>query len=241
MENKTSKYFKYAVGEIILVVIGILIALQINNWNENRKLRKTEVKLLSELKDDLLKTRMDLLTDLAKAEHLLKVTDSMYLKIVEGQKLNGTFQLQIPSSYFSESPLLFPKLSAYKSIEAFGVNTISNDSLRKQITDFFELQLKRISYVESLNLDLNENKLKGYLQNTSIPANNCSDCESLQDLYQKTKQDIYLISNPNDQLTHMLKEKYRIIDALKIQYDRLNRRIEELVQYIDLELVETYD
>tara|TARA_B100000508_G_scaffold107348_1_gene85427 strand:- start:44 stop:181 length:138 start_codon:yes stop_codon:yes gene_type:complete len=37
MENKTSKYFKYAIGEIILVVIGILIALQINNWNELRK------------------------------------------------------------------------------------------------------------------------------------------------------------------------------------------------------------
>jgi type II secretory pathway pseudopilin PulG len=37
MENKTGKYFKYAIGEIVLVVIGILIALQINNWNENRK------------------------------------------------------------------------------------------------------------------------------------------------------------------------------------------------------------
>ena len=37
MENKTGKYFKYALGEIILVVIGILIALQINNWNEDRK------------------------------------------------------------------------------------------------------------------------------------------------------------------------------------------------------------
>lgn len=35
--NKTGKYFKYAIGEIILVVIGILIALQINNWNEERK------------------------------------------------------------------------------------------------------------------------------------------------------------------------------------------------------------
>ena len=36
-EGKTSKYFKYAIGEIVLVVIGILIALQINNWNEERK------------------------------------------------------------------------------------------------------------------------------------------------------------------------------------------------------------
>ena len=40
MENKTGKYFKYAIGEIILVVIGILIALQINNWNESRKLQE---------------------------------------------------------------------------------------------------------------------------------------------------------------------------------------------------------
>ncbi len=37
MENKTGKYLKYAIGEIVLVVIGILIALSINNWNENRK------------------------------------------------------------------------------------------------------------------------------------------------------------------------------------------------------------
>ena len=35
--NKTGKYFKYAIGEIVLVVIGILIALSINNWNEQRK------------------------------------------------------------------------------------------------------------------------------------------------------------------------------------------------------------
>jgi len=36
-EGKTGKYLKYAIGEIVLVVIGILIALSINNWNENRK------------------------------------------------------------------------------------------------------------------------------------------------------------------------------------------------------------
>ena len=36
-KGKTGKYLKYAIGEIILVVFGILIALQINNWNEKRK------------------------------------------------------------------------------------------------------------------------------------------------------------------------------------------------------------
>lgn len=51
-EGKTSKYFKYAIGEIFLVVIGILIALSINNWNENSKDRRTEQGYLTALKEE---------------------------------------------------------------------------------------------------------------------------------------------------------------------------------------------
>jgi hypothetical protein len=53
MENKTSKYFKYAIGEIILVVIGILIALQVNNWNQNRLKTLQEFESLENLKTEL--------------------------------------------------------------------------------------------------------------------------------------------------------------------------------------------
>ncbi|MDO1501163.1 DUF6090 family protein [Winogradskyella maritima] len=52
-ENITGRYFKYAIGEIILVVIGILIALQINNWNEHRKRMATESLLLADIIEDL--------------------------------------------------------------------------------------------------------------------------------------------------------------------------------------------
>ena len=52
MENKTGKYFKYAIGEIVLVVIGILIALQINNWNENQKKTVLESQYLIRLKEE---------------------------------------------------------------------------------------------------------------------------------------------------------------------------------------------
>jgi hypothetical protein len=62
MENRTSKpalpverYFKYAIGEIVLVVIGILIALQINNWNENRKEHKMGMQFLKGIQEDLKK------------------------------------------------------------------------------------------------------------------------------------------------------------------------------------------
>ena len=52
-ENRFSKYFLYAVGEIVLVVIGILIALQVNTWNQHRINQNLELKLLEDLKRDL--------------------------------------------------------------------------------------------------------------------------------------------------------------------------------------------
>ncbi|MFP4844387.1 DUF6090 family protein [Winogradskyella sp. PE311] len=51
-ENKTSKYFKYAIGEILLVVIGILLALQINNWNQKRLESQKEKVVLNQLRLD---------------------------------------------------------------------------------------------------------------------------------------------------------------------------------------------
>jgi len=50
-QNKTGKYIKYAIGEIVLVVVvvEILIALQINNWNEDRKARKSENQIRNSL------------------------------------------------------------------------------------------------------------------------------------------------------------------------------------------------
>jgi len=59
-ENKMSKYLLYAIGEIVLVVIGILIALQINNWNELRKEGGREVEFLKGLKTDLLADKSQL-------------------------------------------------------------------------------------------------------------------------------------------------------------------------------------
>ena len=52
-ENKTGKYLKYAIGEIVLVVLGILIALSINNWNENRKSEAKKQDYYVQLLDDL--------------------------------------------------------------------------------------------------------------------------------------------------------------------------------------------
>ena len=52
-ENKLTRYLFYAFGEIILVMIGILLALQVNNWNEERKSRDKEAILVNNIVEDL--------------------------------------------------------------------------------------------------------------------------------------------------------------------------------------------
>ncbi len=64
MENKTGKYFKYAIGEILLVVIGILFALQINQWNENRKENNALKTLTENLNNEFQKNLKELEIDL---------------------------------------------------------------------------------------------------------------------------------------------------------------------------------
>ena len=60
-ENKFSRYLLYAFGEIFLVVIGILIALQINNWNNSRVLDKTELKSYQNIRQQLQEDKLELL------------------------------------------------------------------------------------------------------------------------------------------------------------------------------------
>src|SRR6056300_1110140 len=73
--NKTGKYFKYAIGEILLVVIGILIALQINNWNENQKDRIIEKEMLTELITTAKSNHESLLSGLKSWESTTKSLD----------------------------------------------------------------------------------------------------------------------------------------------------------------------
>ena len=74
--NKTSRYLKYAIGEIILVVIGILIALQINNWNENNKLNSKKQDYYAQLLEDLNKDKTEASLTIQKFDNYLKELDA---------------------------------------------------------------------------------------------------------------------------------------------------------------------
>ncbi len=80
-ENKFSKYLIYAIGEIVLVVIGILIALQINNWNEGRKEFNKSKALLEEFKRDLARDTVESNYVTGKLAHRIRI-ESWALNII---------------------------------------------------------------------------------------------------------------------------------------------------------------
>ncbi len=236
-ESKFNKYLLYAVGEIILVMVGILLALQVNNWNENRKAKEKEVKLLIELKDDLLETKNDLLTDIEKAQQILTTTNTVYKAIIEDQ-ISDTNPFKLSTSYILETAILFPKLSAYEAIQSEGITIISNDNLRKKITNFYQLHLKRVAGAEAYLEDLNNKELKPYLNTFSSYGSTCKDCEDLYALYsanQDTQLNLYLIPNADDKLVHILKEKFNVFRTLNQRYLELSVFIDEIIVSIDQE------
>ena len=156
MENKTSKYFKYAIGEIILVVIGILIALQVNNWNENRKLKNTQTRYLKQLATDI--DSMDFqykgIVQYTKANHLIARDAYSMLKsceITDDQKINLD-QLLIT---YNELGKLFEIRDTYEEmLSANLLAGIEDKQFKGIVTEFFAQRDAMMLYINDYKQDL---------------------------------------------------------------------------------------
>jgi len=142
MENKTGKYFKYAIGEIILVVIGILIALQINNWNENRKNSINEKALLANTINDLDADKKRFTNNQKEADTILKVYKKLY-ELGLDEKSN----IEIKNPNYIRRILSFdPNLN--KDYSALS-NRISDDDIRESILSYdLKLNIFEVSFIE---------------------------------------------------------------------------------------------
>ena len=141
-KNKTGKYLKYAIGEIILVVIGILIALQINNWNEDRKVRKLETQIYKELKSDLIQTKNDIEKVISEHKKILKSTQQLIFNISNKKSYSDSIYRLFADA--GRDFKIIPKTSAFENLKNIGLSTISNDTLRISISNLFQLDLKRL-------------------------------------------------------------------------------------------------
>ena len=179
-DNKALKYARYAFGEIVLVMIGILLALQVNTWNEARKQKKQEVTILNNLLVDLKKAEVSSLEEISKEN--LKLNVFAKLLSEEGRKvfLKNTNKDSIINQVLWTLNTITPVINTYSDLKNSGsLNLISNDiisqgftSLEINIKDLNETLKDRLD-VQQINIDnlvidkfnfllMNKNRFKNY-------------------------------------------------------------------------------
>jgi hypothetical protein len=150
---RAGKYLKYAIGEIILVVIGILIALSINNWNEDRKskIMATEVytNLLTSLEQDSLEvTRtIHLLTkSLETQKKLILSTSDQYVKDLSQTELD-----KMVEEIFQGVMSFFPKTGVYDLITSNNsMDLLQSSEIKSLLINLYDFQYKRYENVDAI-------------------------------------------------------------------------------------------
>ena len=177
-ENKVSKYLFYAFGEIVLVVIGILIALSINNWNELRKASIVEIEILKEIKSSLQKD-LDNLEGNSTTQNSILRSQSLILDWIE-KDLEYNDSLSNHFGRLTSLTIFRPNASTFESLKQIGLRTITNDSLRNKILNLYENEYhfhstiyNNLNKVRNSLKDLNYKffKVEGYRGRKFIPLN----------------------------------------------------------------------
>lgn len=143
-DNKPLNYARYAIGEIVLVVIGILIALQINTWNEGRKNAEYQKELLGEIELSLQKD-IDHNTNVAIPwiERFIAHGDTVLMLYgVPNSRMdtvNKHLRLMLRSPDFAYNT------GAYETLKSNGLERITNKQLRQKIITFYDFGLPRIN------------------------------------------------------------------------------------------------
>ncbi|RDK83528.1 DUF6090 family protein [Marinirhabdus gelatinilytica] len=233
-ENKFSKYLLYAIGEIILVVIGILIALQIGQWNKESEINKLELTILKEIESNL----NDDLNQMQGDISLMQVMDTACVNLKNAINTNSelTKDFSDNASLLRVMPHYQPNKSGYDLLVSKGISIISNDSLRNSISTHYEnLYTYYNRYEEErfmFHINISEPKLLEYfsfefdLDNTYYWIANISlkDYEKLLDDESFTKV-LKAIESENKQV---LSRAIRVANSIEKQLYFLNNEIQDI-------------
>ena len=153
--GKSTKYLKYAIGEILLVVIGILIALQINNWNEQRKNRKTEKNLYKTLIQNLENDKADVTHKIGIVEAALKAQEIFMNSSYE--QLTNKYDIITIEGFLDDlgncSTSFFPNYGFYNKIfNNNQIDLIQSKGLQMKIIELYDQYYKRYNDID-LNIE----------------------------------------------------------------------------------------
>ena len=146
-DRMNGKYLKYAIGEIVLVVIGILIALGINNWNEDRKARHEQVTILENLKGDLFADTLDLEYNLAMHKTFYRAEEEL-LHFLQSEEPYQKDTLEF-SDALSTPLITLLHNSTFGNIRNNEAGLISNNDLRNRIFRYYDFFNRALPVLEN--------------------------------------------------------------------------------------------
>lgn len=142
--GRAGKYFKYAFGEIVLVVIGILIALQINNWNENRKNKNYEHAMLAQMQKELHSNSKMLNSWLPSLKDIIRTVNNVAAIKEDPTHPSDSLQYHLERIKGFGITMSF-NTSVYNAINSGGLDKISNPEIRQQISNIYGNTIPSVS------------------------------------------------------------------------------------------------
>ena len=224
-ENKASKYLLYAIGEIVLVVIGILIALQVNTWNEYRKDRVSEKELYQTLLESLESDLEDVRDKIIIIDRAILAQELFITKSVDEVSSRYTSEelsdLIWSVAYTSYS--FFPNYSLYNKIS----NNKQIDLIQAKATQMEIMELYEQHYKEYNDLDLN---LEEKAQFSLIP----NYFGNIAHIYiEKQEMNMELFRENYNTLTKECREIYFLSVTTRTSMRNCQSRIESLLDVLN--------
>ena len=202
-KNKTGKYLKYAIGEIVLVVIGILIALQINNWNEHRKAKINEKDLYGRI-----------LVDLQIDENRINEHIMYYNK--DQEILNNIYQ-ETQEFSSNDSITEFATIRAariFDLILSVNYSNVTKEIKRRQILDNIDhyfIEEQHVKDAFKMMSEFKEEHLKPYLAKYGI--------NNAKELFNNHQLSYYELREKNVFSYSKLKEQYGTVELEQMLFD----------------------
>lgn len=214
--NKFSKYLLYAIGEIILVVIGILIALQINNWNNQKLLNKAEVKSYQNIKRQIIEDKAEL-TQVKGYNNYFKKSSEIANKIIEAQDYSKVDSLALMAMGLSLYTDFHSSGHIYQTLVNSGdIKLLKNSEIPSKLQKL-EMTYINVNNLEDIHWEIIINELSPLLRgvinfNTKKPVQPKKLYEvEMQNYFIET---IYLTIRKDSVYTKALREIDTIINLI---------------------------
>jgi len=244
-ENQFLKYSRYAIGEIVLVVIGILIALQINNWNEHRKERLIETRYLQNLRTDLKNDSLALLEIRGHRINTTKAAKSL-LKIAYSRQIEDVYE--VDSLYWAIGIWweFIPNDNTFQELVSSGnLNIIQDENIKKSL-----MKLSKDSEQIAVDRDHMRREYEQYLYDEMVSSINFLETKSPEQFGEQWETWFYsrraTMNNNKENLTRQyekLLNNPKFINGVTLAggnsaylvsiYDQVLIDIAELIQRID--------